>query len=245
MELTESQKNIIIEESKKAYPNECCGLIVETSMDGNIIIPCDNISENPSVSFVIDTEKIKLYDPEKIIGFYHSHKNNPEFSLADIAFSEKLRKICVLYSVDNDKFFSYHPDNALIPYVGRPFFIGALDCFTLTQDYFSRELNIKIPDAVHPERSNHKTWEETSKKYNFKTIIYDFFINNGFVEVKDLKKHDLLLIKMVGRSFVTHMGIYLGDNQLLQHLYEFSEIEPYSNALKRMTSNILRHKTLM
>ena len=244
MELSDANKNIIIEDAKKAYPNECCGLIVDR--DGELVaIPCKNVSGYPEKSFIVDPEQVRLIELDKIIASYHSHKDTMDFSIADIAFAERLQKFCVLYIVDSNQFKIYTPNHAQTPYAGRPFFIGYLDCLTLVQDYYKRELNIHIPDGVHSERKNSKTWRETAEKYKFNTIARDFFMEHGFVEVKDLKKHDLLLIKIDRLTFPSHLAIYLGNDQILQHLYEFSSIEAYRKCYQRLTAHIMRHRSLI
>lgn len=246
MELTELNKKIIIQESKTSYPNECCGLLV--NIDNQIIaIPCKNVSETPLKSFIVDPAQIKLYDFNKIIGFYHSHKDNPDFSLADIAFSEKLKKYCVLYTVDNDAFKTYEPNGREIDYIGRPFFLGTLDCSNLIRDYYRRELNIKLKDIEHPERLNLENWKDEKlwDAYKGWNILEEYLTDQGFIKVNDIKKFDIITMKMFNVRFPVHLALFLGDNKILHHISEFSAIDNYSNAYKRLTVGTYRHKTLI
>lgn len=249
MEISLNNKKIIIQDAQKSYPNECCGLLVD--VDNELVaIPCNNISETPEKSFIIDPLQIKLYDLNKIKGFYHSHKNNPEFSLADITFSEKLKKYCILYITDSDIFKTYEPNGFLIPYVGRPMFGGFIDCVSLFQDYYKKELNIILKDDItHPLRYDHKSWterkEEMIQLYGHVDILEEYLIKNDFKKVDTIKKYDVLLLQMPNLWIPSHIAILIEKDQILHHFYEFSDISPYSNAFKRLTVKKYRHPSLI
>lgn len=248
MELNTIIKDNIKKHALECSPNECCGLI--THSDGNIIsVPCQNISKTPDKAFIINPSEVKKYNFNNVIGFYHSHFKNSEFTLADIAMSEKINKFCILYVIEKDEIKTYEPIGVEIPYINRPFYIGILDCFTLFKDYYRRELNINLPDVVHEERFNIDSWKakEIEKKYknNLDTAFSNYFKNNNFIQVDNLRKYDVILFKMPKIIFPCHVAIYLENNQILHHLYELSAIESYSNALKRGTVSMWRHRTLL
>ena len=243
--LSEEFKQFIRQNAKNCYPNECCGFILD-----NNIVSCKNISSEPLISFIIDPDEVDKYGINNIKSFYHSHQKFDQFSALDIAFSEKLNKKSILYICDLDIFKEYEPQGITLPYINRPFFIGQFDCFTLTKEYMLRELNIKIEDKEwfnnHEEIKNYKKWGNSEyEKHQNNTIFLDFFVSQGFIEVKDLKKHDIILTKLPGVKFTSHICIYLGENKILHHFSDFSGIMPYSNALKRLTTHILRHSSLM
>ena len=248
IELNAQVQESIKKHALKESPKECCGVIVQKKKEITII-NCENISKSPEKSFVIDNKVVNKIGLDNITCYYHSHKNNLEFSLADIAFSEKLRKPCLLYINDFDAFKIYEPNGRKIPYENRPFFIGVLDCFTLFKDYYKRELNLTFPEIQHPERFNNKVWEDTNllnSKYNgYVNVIREYYSNNSFVEVKNLKKHDILIMQLSKMTFPTHIAIYLNDNRILHHFYEFSQIESYKQPYKRWTTNIFRHRNLL
>lgn len=241
-------QNFIKKDAQDKYPNECCGLIFENGE----ITSCRNVSDTLEKSFVIDTEELEKNILNYITGFYHSHKDYPEFSVADIAFSEKLKKICVLYVVDLDTFKEYHPNGMEIPYEGRPFFFGHLDCFSLFQDYYRRELNINIilPVINHPKRYDIKYWQTKEALIEFDKLgrpawIHNFLMDNNFTKVDDLKKYDILVFKAPNIPFPSHVAIYLDNNQILHHFFEYSARENYSNAFKRMNVGVYRHQSLI
>lgn len=237
MELTEIQKEQIKLHAKTTYPNECCGILVGNSSESTVVI-CDNIADKPEYSFIINPDQIQNYDIKDIHAFYHSHKEEERFSIADIAFSEKLGKECVLYIVDKDIFKIYTPNGASTPYVGRPFFIGELDCINLFLDYYQRELNLQLPEIPKKLRIN---YTDTANK-NF---LYEYYTSNDFTRVLQPQTHDIILMSLPNVKFPVHILIYLGQNKVLHHLNEFSTIEPYNNAMKRLTTHIFRHRSLV
>lgn len=243
MELTQEIKQVIENHAIKEYPKECCGIIV----DGKAI-ECENISETPLKSFIVKPSVIRAYGLENITGFYHSHPEPGDFSVADIAFCEKLNKTCILYLCQSKEFKIYNAKGMKIPYEGRPFFLGTLDCLSLFKDYYQRELNLIFDnDIEHPERFNYKAWStpEFTEKYGYVTVVYDYLIKNGFVEVHSLQKHDIILMRLAHINFPVHIVIYLGNNQILQHMGEFSKVESYLSQYQRLATNILRHNSQM
>ena len=80
-------KDEIINDTKKNYPKECCGLLIGYIEDNKLIckvsISTKNIADNPYLFFEIDPQEIiniqKLYRKNKmsIIGHYHSHPDSP------------------------------------------------------------------------------------------------------------------------------------------------------------------------
>lgn len=69
--------------------HEICGFVMY-SLNGPVIIPCENIHKNPSHYFEMSHEDLeRIYDDEElIIGMYHSHPNGPDNpSVLDIKYA--------------------------------------------------------------------------------------------------------------------------------------------------------------
>lgn len=250
--LTEKFKEFIKMDARANYPNECCGLILN---NGNIV-SCKNISEIPEKQFVINNDDIFKYGIENIQSVYHSHKDSSELSVTDIAFSEKLKKHYILYCSDTDTFKEYNPSNANIPYEGRQFVAGALDCITLLEDYYRRELNIVFAKTVNdPIRFDNEFWVtdtkvKTEDTYytnipHLQNLLKDYLLSNDFVEVKEIQKHDVLIVQAKEMKFPTHLIIYLGNNKILTFFNRISKIEGYRKGYERVTKYIFRHKSLL
>ncbi|MEK6883336.1 MAG: Mov34/MPN/PAD-1 family protein, partial [Nanoarchaeota archaeon] len=146
--LTEENKLQIKEHALRENPNECCGLFIENMG----VLELENKSKTPAESFIIDYNTLKKAEKYgRIKGFYHSHPED-EFSNIDNLISEKRMLSSVIYKIKEDSFSVYNPVGLEIPYVGREFVMGIFDCFTLVQEYYLRERNIKIPDFIHKYR---------------------------------------------------------------------------------------------
>lgn len=218
---------------------ESCGLI----LNDDTVVLCNNIAVDPVSSFIIDPNDVSKYDWKDIKAFYHSHLHNNIFTVGDIAFSEKTNKTYVIYDISTDSFNYYHPNGNKIPYINRPFFLGKLDCCTLVQDYYKFQLNIQISDIEHSEKYSNN-WENLS--YNeHKDVLKNWLIQNKFSIVTDLKLHDVILVSLPKIKFPIHAGIYLDNNTILHHLYEFSTIENYKNSYKKFTIHKLRHESMI
>ena len=120
-------------------------------------------------------------------------------------------------------------------YEGRPFLHGLFDCYTLIQDYYKREFNIFLPTNMQ------RNWNWWSQGEN---LYVDNAKYHRFEEVTDIKKHDVLVMK-IGSPVPNHGAIYLGDNKILHHAAgRFSTIQTLTNSYKQKISVIYRNKSL-
>lgn len=110
------------------------------------------------------------------------------------------------------------------PLLGRDFIYNLQDCFALLQDHLYSELGVSIPTVPR-----NKFWHEEGQN-----LVQDHFRELGFTEVElnDLQPNDVLLYA-VRDPVVRHIGIYLGNNQVLSHWYNrLSAIENYGTWAK-------------
>jgi len=118
-------------------------------------------------------------------------------------------------------------------YEGRPFLHGLFDCYTLIRDYYKKEFNIFLPTNIQ------RNWEWWSQGEN---LYLDNAKNYGFEEATDIKKHDILIMK-IGSPVPNHGAIYLGDNKILHHnAGKFSTIQTLTNSYKQKIAVIYRNK---
>ncbi len=83
VELTNDQCEMITRESEKAFPRECCGLLIGTGDDPvtvTDVVIAENVAESPS-RFLVDPQcqfdwmrKLRGTS-DRIVGLYHSHPN--------------------------------------------------------------------------------------------------------------------------------------------------------------------------
>lgn len=121
--------------------------------------------------------------------------------------------------------------------IGRPFTdIGGLDCFALHRDFHKDNFGIEIANYARPH-----DW--SSNKLDLIRLSYP---REGFEMLsqwttKDLRPADTLAMT-IGEGAPNHLAIFLGDNQILHHLYgRLSSVEQFRDFWRNHTSFILRH----
>jgi proteasome lid subunit RPN8/RPN11 len=239
--LTDNVKATIKLHAQKQAPLECCGVIIH-SLNGLVAFPCRNIHSEPEKFFTLKPEDYLEYSMiGKIVGYYHSHQTNEDFSEFDKLNSENHKLVAVLYVVKPDVFHIYTPKGYEVPYCKREYIHGVVDCFSLVKDYYARELNIQLTDITHPYRYVENKVEHPDNQM-VHTILKEHFVNNGFVEVQAAAKHDVILQKTPHIPSPVHCAIFLGNNQLLHHPFKKrSCIDTYSNVQRTRTKHIMRH----
>lgn len=249
MRLTKSLKNVISQHAWQVYPHECCGLII----DGKYR-PCANISHDPANSFEI--EPSQLID-DNIQAIVHSHPNGSSEP------SEIDRVQMGLHGVDwvivglgvhsdGEKYChikTHRPKAYQAPLIGREYYHGTQDCYSLVRDYYSRELGINLPDFDRID----SWWEDV----NHEPLYEQNFGKAGFEQVHDLQKHDVILCRVGRTHHVNHALIYLGDGKLtsekapkvigdnlvLHHPHgRLSVREIYGESWQKRTAMIVRYK---
>ncbi len=281
MKLAKEIKDQIISHSKKEYPNECGGIILsgldsETSPTEKhyVVKEFENESKNPEEEFLTTNDKINPF-LENLAFIYHTHtKGQNSFSTKDKMISEKLNVPLVLFDHKNNDFLYYEPNGFMPPLTGRSWedtnSCDKIGCFLVVSDYYKKILKIEIPDydkveilkGVNLSESDITimlTGTKSSKKY--RKMINSYRLNqsfdkylkqNDFTEVNDLKKHDIIGMKGVDKSFANKLGIdfsihfavYLQGGSVLHQPYmRPSKIEKLTNDYKSLIHKIYRHKT--
>jgi hypothetical protein len=105
------------------------------------------------------------------------------------------------------------------PLLDRQFIFNLQDCLSLCQDWFYQERGIVLPS--HPR---HPFWNEEGNNY-----MEELYPAWGFekIELEDIQLGDVLFYQ-VRSPVVNHLGIYLGNNEVIGHWYgRTSCIESY------------------
>ena len=249
MRLNKSLKNAITEHAWADYPNECCGLIIDGKYQ-----PCINISHDPANSFEIDPSQ--LID-DNIQAIVHSHPNGS----AEPSEIDRVQMglhgvdwVIVGLGVHSDgeqycSIKSHKPKAYTAPLIGREYYHGTQDCYSLVRDYYERELGIILPDFERVD----SWWEDA----NHEPLYEQNFGKAGFEQVHDLQKHDIILCRVGRTHHVNHALIYLvdgkltsektpkaiGDNLVLHHPHgRLSMREIYGESWRKRTAMIVRYK---
>lgn len=141
------------------------------------------------------------------------------------------------------------------PLLGRAYIHGVQDCYSLVRDYYSRELDIELPDFERAdawwEHENHEPlYEQNFKKAGF--VAVDKSVGN-------LQKHDVILCRVGRTHHVNHALIWLGDKGtlksettpdcvgntlILHHPYGRQSVrEIYGKGWADRTAMVIRHQT--
>lgn len=208
----------------KRYPNEMCGFII-----GDDFVEMENIAEDPVQDFRID-EKEYLRKRKTIKSIIHSHADFPHLSKTDmrqqiasklpwgVAFLIKGVYMGMLYFGDQVEPY---------PLKERQFVHGAWDCYGLLRDYFRIERNATIP--IFPRDDG--WWDKEP------SMLKDGCIEAGFqyIDMKQAVEGDIFFMQLRA-PVVNHCGIYLGEGQILHHLYgRLSREEPLGRWTKYIT----------
>jgi proteasome lid subunit RPN8/RPN11 len=99
----------IVAHARAASPSECCGLLLGTGSVVEEARPARNVSDCPTIRFVIDPRdhfdalREGRRHGLKVVGFYHSHPHSPaepsETDLAEAAYPDHL---CLIVSLASD-----------------------------------------------------------------------------------------------------------------------------------------------
>lgn len=225
------------------WPNEGAGYL-----KGGVFYPLENISEGDKRNEVAVDPSFLLQEPEV---FIHSHTTgwkqfdehydprSPSYFDLKGQIETDIEWAIITTDGENcsEPLYWGNPDHRP-PHIGRDFIFNIQDCLSLAQDWFYSEYGIVLPN--HPR---HPLWHEDGQNY-----MEDLYKAWGFEDVPlaELKRGDVLLyaIRPTIYPMARHIGIYLGDNQVLSHWHErISAIEPFG-AHFRNIKIAARHKDL-
>ncbi|WP_312151937.1 Mov34/MPN/PAD-1 family protein [Pseudomonas sp.] len=232
-------------------PEECCGLLIRAGRKLRYL-PLANVAASPQQEFRIAAEDwAAAEDQGDVIAVVHSHPGqSARLSPADRTSMEATALPWVIIEVREGNpvtHLVHEPTGYQAPLVGRPFHHGVLDCYTLVQDYYQRELGISLP---HFERED-EWWEKGQDLYA------DNFESTGFypVDPNDLRQGDLIVMQVRAEK-ANHAGVYLADGRLktepdhhpvpggiLHHLYgRDSKRDVFGGFWRESARFFMRHK---
>ena len=208
MQLPAEIKQQILEHAIHDSPIESCGLLAV--VNGKVrYFWCENIAETPDEHFILRGWE-DVEDQGEIVGIVHSHPTTaPEPSMADKVACEKSGLPWHIVNPNTREWGYCEPSGFKLPYVGREFVFGVIDCYTLVRDWYANELGISLRDY---ERRD-KFWERGENLY------MDNFAAEGFrqIPVEQIQRGDLILMNLVS-PLPNHAAIYLGDQMILHHV---------------------------
>jgi len=243
-------KKHIKDHATEESPYECCGILYQDKDSLKLgALRCKNIAENKHMMFSIDPKDyLKASRLGEIISFYHSHINSSNFSDYDKIQSEHHEVKFIMYSLKDRKFNEYEPKNCESFYVGRDFCLGKNDCYTIIRDYYEKELNVDL-SFYEDERVKERNFEYITSNPNWYVDLisvspFEVVLEGEVTDISILKKHDVILMKCLGKRHSSHAGVYVGNNLILHHQVScYSRIEEYNTEFKKRSTHVLRHES--
>lgn len=139
----------IFSHAKECYPRECCGVVA--LVDGKQrYVRCRNdaIGDQGLDRFVMNEQDyMSAEDLGEVIAVVHSHPNasaNP--SDADISMCNRSGIAWVIIGVPSGVIRVIEPKNERLPLIGRNFYHGVVDCYSLIRDYYHERLDINLKE---------------------------------------------------------------------------------------------------
>jgi len=221
------------------YPNEACGLIVETGT-GQRFIPCRNVAEKSADTFTLSPDDyLSAAELGEVIMVIHSHPD-----VVQLVPSEMDRIQCdhsgvewgIMSWPDGD-FCTISPrgDREL---AGRRWVLGHADCWSLIMDYYRMEHGIIVRNY-----SVDREWWVDGKE----NLYDDNWQAEGFVEIdaSGMRAGDMIMMR-VQAPVTNHAAIYLGDNIMVHHMFgNLSARVPYGKYYRDRTVRVVRRKELI
>ena len=236
MKLTDAICAEILEHAKQEDPRECCGLVAVVK-GRRRYFPCRNIADTPDEHFVLSGEDYaQVEDQGEIIAIVHSHPvTNPAPSDADRVACEKSGVPWFIVNPKTEGWGHCKPDGFELPYVGREFVFGMVDCYSLVRDWYQREWHLSMADFDRRDRF----WERGENLY------VEGYKSQGFRQVpfEELQYGDAILMQLFS-ELPNHAAIYLGDQQILHHVQgRLSSRDVFGGYYVKSTAMVLRHES--
>ena len=236
MKLTDALNAQILEHAQNADPRECCGLVAVVK-GRRRYFPCRNIADTPDEHFVLNGEDYaQVEDQGEIVAIVHSHPTtNPTPSDADRVACEKSGLPWFIVNPKTEAWGYCEPSGFELPYVGREFVFGVVDCYSLVKDWYGKEFGLQLNDYQRRDLF----WERGENPY------LDNFHREGFQKVPfdELQYGDALLMQL-GSSLPNHAAIYIGDQQILHHIQgRLSSRDVLGSYYAKNTAMVLRHES--
>lgn len=198
---------------------EKCGIVV-----GGEFIELENIAKDKAVTFSIDPKHLIRDDIEAI---WHTHPDGYPYLSAQDRIAQVASGVKWILVKDENL------EVDCVPFlIGRSFEYGKADCGTIVEDsYMLAGLKLGLT-----ERND--MIEDMNSGY-----ILESLFNVGFYEIKqdEVQAGDVIVTTFNGSA--DHMMLYLGNEEILHHLYNRnSRVEFLHDHYRKKISHVLRHK---
>jgi len=235
--------NAIHRHAETDYPRESCGLIV-IRKGREKYVPCKNTARSSEHFIISAQEYTEVEEQGSIIAVVHSHPDVQAIaSEADKVSCEASGLVWHIVRVDDidgvavaSELVTIEPCGYQAPLVGRPFFHGVLDCYSLIRDWYQQTRGIELKQFHRLDN----WWNDGNSD-----LYTQGFPQAGFKSVEaeaGLYEGDVILMQIRSKNGVpNHAAIYLGDGLILHHLHgRLSSRDVYGGYWREVTRNVIR-----
>lgn len=240
-----STLNAIRAHAESCYPRESCGLVIAVKRKERYV-PCENAAIGDEHFLISGEAYANAEDLGQVIAVVHSHPNMPaQPSEADLVSCEASGLPWHIVRVDlvdgnavAGEINTIEPTGYCAPLVGRQFYHGILDCYTLIRDWYQIERGITLPDF---KRSDEWWNDGQSDLYTQGFPLAGFEIRP---HEQEPEQGDVILMQIRSKNSVpNHAAIYLGDGLILHHLHgRLSSRDVYGGYWQEITRAVLRYR---
>lgn len=233
-------KDEFLSYAKEQAPKEACALAVVVK--GRLRLwKCENMAKDNDQFRMQSEDWIKAEDAGEIVGLIHSHPDvSNEPSEADKVVCEATNIPWYIVSLVDDSWNEIKPTGYVQPLVGRVFYHGVVDCYTLCRDWYKQEFNLELPNFHRDD----DWWAKGQNLYveNFKAAGFvQIPKNDGELDFSQVQIGDAFLIQ-IQADVANHAAVYIGDGLIMHHLYgRLSSRDVFGGYYQKHTTHILRH----
>lgn len=236
--MTDENKAAFLDHAKSVWPREACALLIAVDGREKLII-CRNRADGEEMFILHGDDYAAAEDQGEVIALIHSHPKTPPLpGEADLVACNQSNLKWYIVATLTGEWHEMYPNGYEAPLIGRSWCHGVLDCYSLIEDYYRRELKIILP---HIDRDP-EWWLKGQNLY------IDNLAKAGFLSLPlDSKpqKHDLILMQ-VKSPVINHGGIYLGDEWFLHHIgRQLSRRDRLGGFWLKHTVKIARHEVFL
>lgn len=249
MKLTSKEIDMIMAQNRAHDDREVGGVILGKGLKKRRIVPLPNVAiESKNVRHRPSDIRATETDGWAIQAFYHTHvRQSVEPSEADRVGCARSGLPWIIVGYPNRRQAFIEPRPGRLPFEGREFAHGSVDCYSLVRDYYAEIVGIELPDFYRPD-----DWWLRGENLYMEGLDAAGFDPIPFQKVgaEGVRQHDVLLMKFFPSSYrgirhPNHGAVYLGASRMLHHFVDcLSQRTFYSQYFQNRTAYIARHRSL-
>lgn len=242
----ELREQMLVHAEQEA-PDECCGLLVRFDGEQGLrYVPAVNDlkGQGERDQFRLDPLTFtQCEDAGEVLAVVHSHPNaSAHPSMADRKGCEATGLPWLILGWPSGAMVELGPKGWAAPLLGREYYFGVLDCYTLLQDFYRRDLAITLPDF---DREGFKAGEPLYRRH-MQEAGFELVADGSCLEEHLLQRGDVLLLRVQSPDVDNHVAAYLGDGHMMHHLHgQLSRRDRFDHPWQRRCFGVARHKLMM